>query len=224
MAVAWERDLLGNARMIKIRHVLYTVGGASAVALGVFAIRRVRHAISHVSPVTATVTVNRPPREVYELLRDFSRLPEFMTYLDKVEESGEESTWTAKLPVFGNVMWKARIVDDQPGRLIAWESASGGRVRVSGRVTFETAPGRDSTEVRVEMKLGESRARARIAAAWAVKGDLRRLKCVLETGEVLRSDASAHVKPHAAQPATDAMAAPDFFIPHVANVDKGAVS
>ncbi|HEY1547988.1 MAG TPA: SRPBCC family protein [Kofleriaceae bacterium] len=210
--------------MIKIRHIIGAIGGASVVALGVFAIRRARHAIAHVSPVTATVTVNRPPREVYELLRDFSRLPEFMTYLEKVEVSGDESTWTAKVPVIGKVTWHARITDDQPGRVIAWESAAGDKVRVNGRVTFETAPGRDSTEVRVELKLDDSRALARVAVAPLVKGDLRRLKCVLETGEVLRSDASAHVKPHAAQPAKDAMRAPDFFIPHVANVDKGAMS
>jgi len=33
-----------------------------------------------------------------------------------------------------------------------------------------------------------------------IKGDLRRLKQVLETGEVVRSDASIHRGPHPAQP------------------------
>jgi len=206
--------------MPKLRHVLYAVGGAGAVALGVFAIMRTRRAISHVSPITGTVTINRPPREVYELWRDFSRLPEFMSYLDKVEEDGERSTWTADLPIVGKMTWHAQIVDDVPGSLLSWKADRG----ISGRVTFTRAPGRDSTEVRVEMKVAGSRALARIFAAPEVKGDLRRLKQVLETGEVLRSDASAHVKPHAAQPAADAKPAPDFFIPHVPNAEKGAAS
>jgi hypothetical protein len=41
---------------------------------------------------------------------------------------------------------------------------------------------------------------ARLFARPQVKGDLRRLKQVLETGEVLLSDASAHRLPHPAQP------------------------
>ncbi|MGH9886970.1 MAG: SRPBCC family protein [bacterium] len=183
----------------------------------------------HTRPVTATVTIKHPPRAVYELFRDFSRLPEFMTYLDSVKEDGELSTWTAKLPVVGKVSWKARIIEDVPGELLAWRSEPGSLVRTRGRVTFTKAPGRESTEVRVEMELGvlgrrPTGALARWFASPEVKGDLRRLKQVLETGEVLRSDASAHVRPHAAQPAGDARPAPDFFIPHNPNVRKEVVS
>ena len=53
---------------------------------------------------------------------------------------------------------------------------------------------------------------------------LKRIVSAFETGEVLRSDASAHDRPHAAQPANDAKPAPDFFIPHNPNVQKGVVS
>jgi uncharacterized membrane protein len=208
--------------------VLLSAVGGIAIATTVFVLRRGRRAWKQMGPVTASVTVNKPPREVYELFRDFSRLPEFMTYLDRVDETGTESEWTATLPVLGHVSWKARIVDDVPGKVVAWESTEG-RIRVSGRVTFTRAPGRDATEVRAELELGgygvTPRSQlARVFAAPAVKGDLRRFKQLIETGEVLRSDASAHRKPHPAQPSADAMPAPDVFIPHVANVEKGAVS
>jgi uncharacterized membrane protein len=205
------------------------LGLGGAAVIGVFALRRLRRRGAHASPVTATVTIKQPPRAVYELFRDFSRLPEFMTYLDRVEEDGQLSTWTATLPVLGKVSWKARIVDDVPGELLAWRSEPGSLVRTHGRVTFTKAPGRESTEVRVEMELGvlgkrPSSVLARWLAAPEVKGDLRRFKQVLETGEVLRSDASAHVRPHAAQPAKDAKPAPEFFIPHNPNVQKEVAS
>ena len=210
--------------MLKARHVAYLLGGGALVTAAVFAVRRTRRAISHLGPVTATVTINKPPREVYELFRDFSRLPEFMTYLDKVVEEGETSTWTAIVPVIGKVTWKAKIIDDVPGKLLSWQSEPDSRVNIRGRVTFTKAPGRESTEVRAEMQLAGSSALARFFVSPEVKGDLRRFKQVVETGEVLRSDASAHDGKHPAQPADDAKPAPDFFIPHNANVSKGAVS
>jgi hypothetical protein len=44
---------------------------------------------------------------------------------------------------------------------------------------------------------------------------------VMETGEVLRSDASSHVAPHPAQPATDAAKAPPVFVPNPPTAEKG---
>jgi uncharacterized membrane protein len=175
-----------------------------AVALGV---RRTSRALAHASPITATVTINKPPREVYDRFRDFARLPEFMTYLERVEVDGDESTWTAHLPGLGRVSWRAKIADDVPGQLLVWQSLPGSIVQTRGHVTFSRAPGRDATEVRVEMQLGigarPSSLVARLFAAPQVKGDLRRFKQVVETGEVVRSDASIHLLPHAAQPAEE---------------------
>jgi len=216
--------------MMKTSHkVAIAIGGAGVAALGILAVRRATRAISHIGPVTASVTVNQPPRAVYEFFRDFRRLPEFMDYLVSVEENGEKSTWTAKLPIKGTVTWEAEIIDDVPGKLISWQSLPGSLVQTRGRVTFTKAPGREMTEVRVEMQLGAlgkkpTAAIARLFATPQVKGDMRRFKQVLETGEVLRSDASAHDRPHPAQPSLDAKPAPDLYIPHVANVQKGVVS
>ncbi|MFT3695950.1 MAG: SRPBCC family protein [Kofleriaceae bacterium] len=173
--------------------------------------------------MTGTVTINRTPQEVYDFFRDFSKLPAFMTYLDKVEVDGNRSTWTA---LDGFVSWKATITEDQPGEKIAWESIEGSPIKTNGAVTFTRAPGRDACEVRVEMQFGlgalpPSRALARFLGTPEVKGDLRRLKQVLETGEVLRSDASAHVKRHPAQPSEDAQPAPPLFIRNEPTAEKG---
>jgi uncharacterized membrane protein len=201
------------------------LGGAAAIGYLVY---RAKRGIGHLGPVTATVTINKPPLEVYERFRQFSGLPEFMTYLESVEELDDTTTkWTAKPIGRGTVSWEAETLEDIPGQLIVWQSKPGSPVQTRGRVTFAPAPGRDRvTEVRVEMQLGVSKIApssklARLFATPQVKGDMRRFKQVMETGEVLRSDASAHVAPHAAQPADDAAKAPPVFVANPPTAEKG---
>jgi uncharacterized membrane protein len=125
------------------------------------------------------------------------------------------------------VTWEAETVEDIPGQLIVWQSKPGSPVQTRGHVTFALAPGGDNvTEVRVEMLLGvaklpASAKLARLFAAPQVKGDLRRFKQVVETGEVLRSDASSHVAPHPAQPSADAAKAPPVFVANPPTAEKG---
>jgi len=77
-----------------------------------------------------------------------------------------------------------------------------------GIVRFVPAPGDRGTEVHVELryeppagKLGALVAKLfGEEPALQVNGDLRRFKQVLETGEVVRSDASIHRGMHPAQP------------------------
>jgi hypothetical protein len=144
-------------------------------------VTRAWRALEKLGPVTATVTIRKPPREVYEQLRNFRRLPSFMTYLTSVEEHGDVSAWTAHVPVIGALTWKARIVEDIPGELVSWETEPGSMINCRGRVTFSQAPGRESTEVRVEMRLGPPGATprallARLLASPEVKGEALRVE------------------------------------------------
>ena len=201
---------------------------AGVTALDVIAARRRGHA-RHPLPVIAAVTINRSPMEVYEFCRRLELLPQFMNHLVSVEQHPDRrSTWTARLPVGGTVQWEAELVEDRPGQALSWRSVEGSRVQIRGRMTFTRAPGRDATEVRVEMQLGvlgrsPSVGLARLFARPQVKGDLRRLKQVLETGEVLRSDASVHRLPHPAQPspARREIAPPRVFVESPPTAVKG---
>jgi len=183
------------------------LAGAGAVAYVLYT--RARRAKSR--PITATVTINKPAREVYEYFRDYARLPVFMTYLESVEVIGPGLTrWTAKpLGTGPAVTWEAETLTDVPGQLLAWQTRADSTIQTRGRVEFSAAPGRiDVTEVRTEIQVGlgklpASRVLARLFAAPQVKGDMLRFKQVMETGEVLRSDASAHIRPHPAQPSRD---------------------
>ncbi|HEY4056480.1 MAG TPA: SRPBCC family protein [Kofleriaceae bacterium] len=190
----------------RVAAAIAAVGGVTALDV-IAGMRTQKEHIKPNRPIIYSVTINKTPLEVYELFRDFSRLPEFMDFLESVtEQDPVRSRWVAKVIGGKTVTWDAEIVDDEPGEMISWRSAAGSTVKTAGKVTFAKAPGRDSTEVRVEMELGftgvgPNKALAKVLTTSQVKGDLRRLKQVLETGEVLLSDATVTLAPRPAQPA-----------------------
>lgn len=146
----------------------------------------------------AAVTVRKPRQELYAFWHDFANLPRFMAHLEAVEARADgRSHWRAKGP-FGSVEWEAETVEDRPGEAIAWRSLPGATVANSGTVRFLDAPGDRGTEVVVELSYHQPGGRLGAVVAKLVgeepheqvKDDLRRFKQVMETGEVVRSDAS----------------------------------
>ncbi|SCG74976.1 SRPBCC family protein [Micromonospora coxensis] len=204
---AVDLTLLGRAladrRGERRRRVAVTtavIAGIAVVDL-IAALRagRARRARERLILMEVGVTVNRPASEAYRFWRDLENLPRFMAHLEAVRvEDLRISHWTARGPAGRHVGWDAEIVEDRPNELIAWRSLPGARVRNAGRVRFVPAPGDRGTEVRVE--LGYAPPAGRLGRAVAklfgeepeqqVRDDLRRFKQVLETGEVVRSDAS----------------------------------
>jgi uncharacterized membrane protein len=188
------------------------VASASTLALDAYATQRVTAAQeTAASPVMFSVTINKPPAEVYAFFRRLENLPLFMDYLVSVDQDGDRSHWTAKLPLAGTVSWDAELVTDLPGERLAWQTVKGSMFAHRGNVTFASTPGGKGTEVRVQMEvelpgLDGSATLAKLLTKPQIKGDLRRLKQVLETGEVLFSDASSHRRPHPAQPSADGTA------------------
>lgn len=163
--------------------------------------------------VVRAITIGLPVEEVYAFWRDFANLPRFMRHLESVVViDATRSRWKAKAPFGGSVEWEAEIVAEHPNESISWRSVEGSQIRNSGVVRFAPAPGGRGTEVRVELeykppfgKLG-----SKVAMLWReeprqqVADDLRHLKQMLETGEILYSDASKKRGPHPAQPDADA--------------------
>lgn len=159
--------------------------------------------------VLRSITINRPPETVYHFWRDLANLPRFMAHLESVEVDNGKSTWRAKAPAGTHIEWEAEITLDRANEAIAWRSLEGALVPNRGVVRFTPAPGDRGTEVMVELKYDPPG--GAIAAAMAklfgeepsqqIAGDLRRLKQMLETGDVVHSDASIHRGMHAARPA-----------------------
>jgi uncharacterized membrane protein len=147
--------------------------------------------------VSAAITVRRDPQELYGIWRDFERFPEFMAHLEEVRCTGPaRSHWKARAPLGMSAEWDAEITEDVAGERIAWRSLEGSKVESSGVVRFKPAPGDRGTEVHVELRydppggaLGMTIAKLMgEEPAIQIKDDLRRLKQIVETGEVVRSD------------------------------------
>lgn len=159
--------------------------------------------------VRRSITINRAPEEVYEFWRDLENLPRFMSHLESVRVTNGRSKWTAHGPAGISVSWDAEITLDLPAQMITWESVPGSTsVPNHGEVRFSPAPGNRGTEVHVALAYDPPA--GVVGAAFAklfgeepslqVGADLRRLKQVLETGEVVHSDASIHRGMHPGRP------------------------
>jgi uncharacterized membrane protein len=147
--------------------------------------------------VMRSITINSSPNEVYQFWRNFENLPQFMYHLQEVRLIDERRWhWVSNAPAGTQVDWDAEITEDRPNELIAWRSMANADVPNSGEVRFETGTGGRGTVVRVEIEYRIPGGRiGRIVAKMfgdepgqQVKGDLGRLKQVIETGEVTRSD------------------------------------
>ena len=149
--------------------------------------------------VTRSIAINRRPEEIYAFWRNLENLPTFMYHLQSVRVSGPRTShWVTTGPGDSSVEWDAEIVADQPNELIAWRSLQGAQVENAGTVRFEPRPGGRGTIVRVELEYRPPGGVAGAAIAMMFNespqqqlyDDLHRLKQVLETGEVVRSDGS----------------------------------
>ena len=188
--------------------------GLSGIAAGVAMLaarRRETHAGAgpDARVVNASVTIRRPVEEVYAYFRDLSNLPNFMRHIESVEERSDRMThWAVRGPGKRTFEWDAEIVKERPNEIIAWRSLPGGDIENDGVVRFVAAPGDRGTEVhaKIRYRAPGGRVGAMIATLFGREpgqqafGDLRRLKQVMETGEVMRSDASIHEGMHAARP------------------------
>ena len=147
--------------------------------------------------VFESITINRPAIELFRFWRDFSNLPRFMEHLDNIQVlSSTRSVWTAKAPVGMRVRWEADVINEIEGELIGWQSTGNADVATAGSVRFVAAQG-GSTEIIVHLQYDPPAGKlgSLVASLFGeepsqqIRADLRRLKGILETGEIPRSEA-----------------------------------
>jgi uncharacterized membrane protein len=143
--------------------------------------------------VEKSVTINRPPEELYNFWHNFEDLPRFMNHLISVRKTGENRWhWVARGPARMNIEWDAEIVDEKPNQYIAWQSLEGADVDNIGAVYFQPAPGGRGTVLRavLEYRPPAGILGARIAKLFGeepemqLNVDLHRFKQMMETGEI----------------------------------------
>jgi uncharacterized membrane protein len=147
--------------------------------------------------VEKSVTVNRPPAELYSYWRNFENLPRFMNHLESVRVTGaNRSHWVAKAPAGSSVEWDAEIYTEKENELIAWRTLEKADVDSAGSVRFEPATGGRGTTVRVSLKYDPPGGAlgALVARLFGenpeqqIDEDLRRFKQLMETGETATTE------------------------------------
>jgi uncharacterized membrane protein len=196
LGAAWRNKRADSFRLAAAISAVVGIGIADTIAALRFTRSQDLKMEEPVMPVSAAITVGAPRSEVYAFWHDFENFPRFMAHVESVEmRDGGRSHWKATGPL-GSVEWDAEVIDDQPGEMISWRSLPGSDVDNAGMVLFADAPGDRGTEIHVRLNYASPAGRAGAIVAKLlgeepkvqVKDDLRRLKQVMEAGEVVRSD------------------------------------
>lgn len=163
--------------------------------------------------VHKAVTIGKPAQELYAFWRDFRNLPKFMNHLVSVEiRDGSKSHWVAKAPLGKTVQWDAEIINDDPGKLIAWRSLPGADVDSTGSVRFVPAPQGRGTEVHVSLSYQPPAGQIGAAVAklfgeepnQQVDNDLRHFRNLMEAGEIPTTEGQSSGKRNASAKALKA--------------------
>lgn len=178
----------------RINAAIAAVGGVTALDL--LCAARATQAMPRVRTlrVVRSIAINREPSDCYAFWRGLENLPRFMRHVVDVKKLDEgRSHWVVCAPAGRTVEWDAEVVRQEPDRLIAWRSLEGADVDSTGVVEFAPRPGgKKGTLLRVAMEyrppagvLGAAVAKLfGEAPGQQLKEDLRRLKRLLETGEI----------------------------------------
>jgi uncharacterized membrane protein len=151
-------------------------------------------------PRPATVTIGRTPTEVYAFCKDLTNMPLFIKDVIEVKMISERvSQW--KMQPQGSteqedpnakiVEWESETLISEPS-IMAWRSVGNPENGHLGVVTFEPAQGNRGTVV--SMRMSEDKSKGKLAGVFSffvgkepasrATINLRRLKCLLETGEI----------------------------------------
>jgi uncharacterized membrane protein len=143
--------------------------------------------------VERSFTIMRPVEEVYQFWRNFENFPRFMQHLKSVRNTGERtSRWEAYAPMGMTVSWDAEVSDERPNEYLVWRSLPGASIPNRGSVEFRTSHQGSATVILVAIdyaapggKFGSILAKMfGEEPEIQVREDLRRLKQLLEAGEI----------------------------------------
>jgi uncharacterized membrane protein len=144
-----------------------------------------------------SITIGVPPSDLYSFWRNFENLPRFMEDLESVAQlEGNRSHWVAKGPAGARVEWDAEIYNEKENELIAWRSLPNADITNAGSVHFKEAPGGRGTYLTVVLNYNPpgGKAAALLAKLFGkepgqlVENNLRRLKQLIEAGEIPTTD------------------------------------
>jgi uncharacterized membrane protein len=147
--------------------------------------------------VRTSALVQASPEDLYTMWRDIESAPLWQEEIQQVTRTGPKTSHWVMNSGDKTIEWDSEILNDEPGRRIAWRSI-GGDSQQAGEVMFENMPGDRGTVVTVlqEFRMGK------LASAWetvvgrnpnqAVVENLRHFKAFAEAGEIPRTQGQPH--------------------------------
>ncbi len=141
--------------------------------------------------VQKTVQIQAPLQQVFELLANPERLPEFMDHVQDIKKTGEKRyRWTISGPFNGALHWESEITELVPNQLLCWKSVPGAVVENAGVMQFSEVAG-GATRVHIRWKYNPPAGEFGYMVARFFGGDLKRmldqdlsrLKSLLERGK-----------------------------------------
>ena len=146
--------------------------------------------------VRESVRLERPVSDIYSFWRQLENLPRVFTHLEQVSDLGNgRSHWVARGPADLGVEWDAEIINEVENKVIGWRSLPDSDVVTAGSVNFKPVRGGRATDVSVHLQYEPPAGRAGALFArifgrepsQTIREDLRRLKWVMEAGEIPRT-------------------------------------
>ena len=151
--------------------------------------------------VEEAITIDKSAEDLYGFWRDFENQALISDYLISVKVTGDTTShWVAKGPANREVQWDAQVINERPNELIAWQTTPGSDIEHAGSVRFKPAPNGRGTEVHVTMQyyppagtIGAGVAKIMHRdPAMEVADTLKRLKRLMETGDIVKVDGQPH--------------------------------
>ncbi|MFC4144889.1 cyclase [Micromonospora mangrovi] len=188
------------------------VATATAVGVGrVVARRRHRHQPDRTGGwyvVHRAITVDRPVDAVIGFWTDRERLDRALAEWATLEQL-DDNRWrcVASDPAGGGTEWRAELTVDGPGRF-SWR-VTDGPVAQQGRVELVPAPQDRGTEIRAELRWRSGPVRRTLGLTTGRDPDLglrtalRRIKSLIETGQVIDTRHDPSGRSPAQEKATD---------------------
>ena len=135
----------------------------------------------------SSVVVEAPVEKVYDYWKDLENLTYFLSNVEEVRSTGEDTSyWRVKGPFGTKMEFEARTTQNEPNSAIGWNSVEGD-VQSSGQVRFEEL-GSGRTRVEVTMNyadlpggaVGEAAAGIVADPQVMLEQDLRNFKEIME--------------------------------------------
>ncbi|MBV9490894.1 MAG: DUF2892 domain-containing protein [Verrucomicrobia bacterium] len=141
---------------------------------------------------SAVVTFGRSAEEIYAALRQLDCLPALIDSVQDVRCLSDSEFEVRALICRQPVTWHVSVTADRKNEFLAWHASAAGKPGHTGQLSLVPAPGRQGTEVDLQIQQEGAASPAGViadhaaAVGWRSKVSraLRRLKQQLETGEI----------------------------------------